>query len=662
MAGNTPALAVKNPFGIVRALREFALTEGPSGREGEETPCILDKFTVFYKNKRSARVMKQGTRTSFTALLLGAWEATKGERGRLTLFTVFFICAYTLDLLVPWAIGYTLGVFVKEGATDAALHQALLGIGMYTLLRLGYTFFHHTARWVQARVAYTARMNIMSSIFETLLRFPLRWHVLRHSGENLSKLLRSAGAVDNMIGTYIWQIIEGLVKVLFAGVAIFALDFWVATNVLVLSTLTIVSMILFNRSLTRRIRKNNAFADRMYRICVDYLSNVVTVKTLGVEESAKRNFKAQIPEGLKLSQSISAWMELKWGSTGVGYAIVIGTSLIIYFYGHRGMDSAIDVAQVYVLLNYLDRIFQAIGSFTGYYSGMIEASTAYEDATSLFQEAAAIPERTVSGNFDRNWQALRVEKLAFSYVPGEKIGLNNVSLPIYRGEKIALVGHSGSGKSTLLKVFGGLIAPDSFVLGSDLQPSLHFDDVSPNCLLIPQEPEIFNDLVRYNLTMGEDFDPKEITFFASLCKLDTLLSRLPHGLESHLAEKGLNLSVGERQRIALARGLLRASKKDIILLDEPTSSLDPKTEREIFLGLLYHFSNRTIMSSIHRLNLVPLFDRVIFMSQSSILEMGTFAELIEARGHFYRVWEDYQRNMQENQSGPTPAPVEVNLA
>ena len=605
--------------------------------------------------------MTASTKTAFSALLSGAWGATKNERGRLALFTIFFVIAYTLDLLVPWAIGYTLGVFVKMGVTDEAIHQGLIGVGFYTLLRLGYTFFHHTARYIQNRVAYSARMNVMGTIFETLLKFPLRWHVLRHSGENLSKLHRSTSAIDSMIGTYIWQIIEGTVKVVFAGVAIFALDFWVATNVLVLATVTIGTMILFNRSLTKRIRRNNSFGDRMNRICVDYLSNVVTVKTLGVEDSAKRHFHAQIPEGLKLSQSISGYMELKWGSTGIGYALVISSSLMIYFYGHRGMTDPLDVAQVYVLLNYLDRIFQAIGSFTGYYSGMIEASTAYEDATTLFAEMETIPQRNVSGTFDRNWQALRIENLAFSYVAGEKIGLNNVSLPIYKGEKIALVGHSGSGKSTLLKIFGGLISPDSYNLSSDLQASVHFDDVSPTCLLLPQEPEIFTETVRYNLTMGEDFDPKEITFFASLCKLDTLLSRLPHGLESHLAEKGLNLSVGERQRIALARGLLRASKKDIILLDEPTSSLDPKTEREIFLGLLYHFSNRTIISSIHRLNLVPLFDRIVFMAQSSILEIGTFAELLEARGHFYRIWDDYQRNIQENQGG-APNPVEVNLA
>lgn len=597
------------------------------------------------RRKRSER-----TRAAFIALIKGAWSATADERPRLYLFTLLFVIAYTLDLLVPWAIGYTLGVFVAQGFTEEAFRQGLIGIGVYTILRLGYAFFHHSARYVQNRVAYSARINMMSRIFEALLQFPLRWHVAHHSGESLSKLHRSAGAIDGMIGTYIWQIIEGSVKVVFAGVAIFALDFWVATNVLVLATLTILAMVLFNKKLTGRIRRNNQFNDKLNRICVDYLNNIVTVKTLNVEESARRHFRKQKSEGLKLSQAISAYMEMKWGSTGIGYALVIGTSLLIYFYGHAGRPGPFDVAQVYVLLNYLDRIFQAIGSFTGYYSGLIEASTAFEDASAIFEQIEKLPERTGPGILSESWNRITLRKLNFSYVQGEKIGLNNVKLEFMRGEKIALVGPSGSGKSTLLKVLGGLIAPDSYQLSSDIQDNLTLEDLTPHILLLPQEPEIFSETVRYNLALGEEFDPKEISFFISLCKLDTLIGRLPNGLESSLAEKGLNLSVGEKQRIALARGLLRASKKEILLMDEPTSSLDTKNEKEIFLGLLYHFATRTVISSVHRLNLVPLFDRIVFMSQNSVLEFGTFAELIEARGHFYRIWDDYERNIKANAS------------
>jgi ATP-binding cassette subfamily B protein len=594
--------------------------------------------------------MAKRKRRSFAPLINASWEAIEEERPRFYLFIVLFVIAYSIDLLVPWAVGYTLGVFVTLGATEEAFYKGLIGIGMFAVFRLGNTFFHHLARWVQNRVSYVGRINIMSKVFNTLVDFPLSWHVKHHSGENLSRLHRSSGAIESMIGTYVWQIIEGLVKVLFAGIAIFALDFWVAVSVLTMSSLTILAMILFNKKLTARIRRNNMFNDKLNRICVDSLSNIVTLKTLHLESPAKVRLSSQKGEGLVLTQAISAFMELKWGTTGVGYAIVISLSLVIYFANYGQTGGAFDVAQVYVLLNYLDRIFQAIGSFTGYYSGMIEAATAYEDAEKIFQEAESVIPSKRPVPLAPEWHTLKITNLNFSYLEGENVGLNDVSLDFMKGEKIALVGPSGSGKSTLLKAFGRLIEPDSYSISTDTQEDLSFSDISKSCLLLPQEPEVFSETFEYNLTMGEEFSQKEISFFVSLCKLDSLLAKLPRGMKTSLAEKGLNLSVGERQRLSLARGLIRAKNREMILLDEPTSSLDPKTEKEIYLGILYHFSERMIISSCHRLNLIPLFDRIVVMANSQVLEVGTFPELMARKRFFFKIWEDYEKNIKNGSS------------
>lgn len=590
---------------------------------------------------------------SFSPLIKGAWESISGDKTRFFLFVFFFVIAYVLDLLVPWAVGYTLQIFVDNKPDQDVFINGLIGIGLVAAFRLGNTLFHHLARWIQVQVAYGARFNIMSKVFETLNDFPLSWHVRHHSGENLSRLQRCSGAIESVVGTYIWQIIEGLVKVVFAGVAIFALDFWVAVSVLAMSSVTIGAMILFNKKLTVRIRRNNMFNDKLSRVFVDSLSNVVTIKTLGLEEQSKLRLNSQKKEGLNLIQTISAFMELKWGSTGVGNSLVISLSLIIYFYHHTQQGQSLDIAQVYVLLNYLDRIFQAIGSFTGYYSGIIEAATAYEDAATIFEESNEYKKSIKSVPVLPEWKQLKVRNLNFTYIAGEKIGLNDVSLDFHKGEKIALVGPSGSGKSTLLKVFGGLIVPDSAEVSTDVQEGLSFPDLQKSCLLLPQEPEIFSETFEYNLTIGEEFSSKEVSFFISLCKLDALLAKLSKGMSTSLAEKGLNLSVGERQRLSLARGLIRAKNRDIILLDEPTSSLDPKTEKEIHLGLLYHFSDRMIISSCHRLNLIPLFDKIIVMANSQVLEVGTFAELMERKRYFFKMWDDFERNIKTSDSQET---------
>ena len=587
----------------------------------------------------------RSTYRSFRELVKASWVATAGERPRFFAFVTLFIVAYSLDLLIPWAIGYTLSVFVQEGISQTAYNHALWGIGAYMALRLAYTFCHHLGRYIQMSVAYSARMETLTRLFDAFLTYPLNWHVSHHSGENLSKIHRSTGAIDSTIGTYVWQIIEGMVKVVFASIAIFALDFWVAVNVFVMSMVTITFMIMFNKRLVARIRKNNAFYDKINRICVDYLFNIVTVKTLSLEKAAKGYLRNHRDDGLLLARKISKYSELKWGSTGVGYAIVIGSSLMIYFHGHQNDLKPFDVAQVYVLLNYLDKIFAAIGSFTGYYGGLIEASTAYEDATEILEQSALIAKREESVTFDRRWNTLTMKELSFSYGKDDKSVLQGVDVEIHRGDKIAIVGPSGGGKSTFLKILGGLLIPDKCVVATDKQPLVYINDIANVSLLLPQEPEIFSESVLYNLTMGESFSPAEIKFFTELCRVDKVIAKLPDGLDHNLAEKGLNLSVGEKQRVAMTRGLLRVAAKDILLLDEPTSSLDPKTEKEIFMGLIHHFTDRTIITACHRLALVPLFDKIIYVRHGLIEEVGSFEELLARQGSFWLAWSDYEKRV-----------------
>jgi len=598
--------------------------------------------------------MPRSTHKASIALLRGSWEATIDDRIRFFGFIVLFIAAYTLDLAVPWAIGYTLSVFVKNAGTADALQQASYGILMYSALRMGNILLHHTARYLQASVTYNAKMHMLTKLFGAMMKYPLRWHISTHSGDNLSKLYRAEGAVANVVGTYIWQVIEGVVKVFGAAIAIFTVDTTIAIVVVVSAVMTIVIMILFNKKLTEKIRRNNSFGNKINRICVDYLVNVVTVKTLGLENQASRYLVDQRKEGHFIARKIAKYMELKWAIIGLGQLAAIGGGLLIYFYGHAGADGATNIQEVFVLINYLDRIFQAVGSFTGYYSGIVEAATAYEDAddilTNLSREDATT---STAPKMDQSWKQINIREMNFSYVVGERAGLQNIDLTVKRGEKIALVGHSGSGKSTFLKVIAGLLSPDGYSISSDTQLSVNIESLMKECLLIPQEPEIFSESVKYNLTMGDEFDSKELQFFVSLCKLDRLMARLPQGVDSNLAEKGLNLSVGEKQRVALARGLLRAVNKSIILLDEPSSSLDPKTEKEIYLGLLYHFADKTIFSACHRLNLVPMFDKIVMFDQGVILEVGSFPELLEKKGYFSRAWEDYQSKL----SGGQPTAV-----
>jgi ATP-binding cassette subfamily B protein len=584
------------------------------------------------------------TYDSIKSLASASWASTEGDRRRFFAFIVLFLIANSLELVIPWSIGWTLGVFVKEGITQASFEKGLLGIGGYVVLRMLYTISHHYARYFQGTTAFSARFRKLSEVFSALLSFPLKWHVHHHSGENLSRLHRSVGAIEAVISNYIWQLVEGVVKFGFATVALFALDIWVALSVLIMGFITILVMILFNARLTKNIRRNNRFYDTLNRTCVDYLSNIITVKTLHLEEPATSYLTNQRSDGFRLCRKIWKYQELKWGTITLGYSWMMGSSLLIYFYNQKGAPSPFDVAQAYVLLNYLDRVFGAISSFTGYYSGIIEAATAYDDASSVLTESEELKTPIRTTTLPATWTSLKLEDVEFSY-GGSVANLRGVYVDIKRGEKIALVGPSGGGKSTLLKVMSGMLAAQKGSVKTQDGALYSLDDVAGVSLLVPQEPEIFSESLRYNLSFNQDFSASQLQKAIELCRIDYILQKLPNGWDSTLEEAGLNISVGERQRLALARGILRAPGKHILLLDEPTSSLDPMTEKQIFAGILHEFREQTIITACHRLALVPLFDKIVYVRDGRIEEVGSFPELRSAGRSFAAAWSDYERTV-----------------
>jgi ATP-binding cassette subfamily B protein len=584
------------------------------------------------------------TLDSVLSLARASWESTAGVRVRLFCFITLYVLAYSIDLLVPWAIGWILGVFVKEGLTEHALQESMQWIGLYVALKMGYAAAHHFGRYYQGTTSYVARFKKLEEVFTALISFPLKWHVTHHTGENLSKLHRSVGAIESVVSNYIWQIIDGVMKFFAASILIFALDVEVAIAVLIMGCVTVAVMILFNARLTRNIRRNNRFYDKLNRTCVDYLSNIITVKTLHLEQPAISYLTEQRGEGLKLSRKIWKYQELKWGTIAVGYSLVMGTSLYIYFGNQKSLGGAFDVAQVYVLLNYLDRIFAAIGSFTGYYGGIIEAATAYDDASSVLTDSKLIAPPVLSGNLKPNWQNLQLNAVSFTY-GGSHSNLRNLSLNIRRGEKIALVGPSGGGKSTLLKVLSGMLTPQEGTATTDNGAPITFEDIAKVSLLVPQEPEIFSETVDYNIKFDQDFSKDQMRKAVEICRIDHILEKLSNGWDSYLEEAGLNISVGERQRLALARGILRVPGKDVLLLDEPTSSLDPMTEKQIFAGILHEFRDLCVITACHRLALVPLFDTIIYVKDGRIEEVGSFPELRSAGRGFSAAWADYERTV-----------------
>jgi ABC-type bacteriocin/lantibiotic exporter with double-glycine peptidase domain len=243
-----------------------------------------------------------------------------------------------------------------------------------------------------------------------------------------------------------------------------------------------------------------------------------------------------------------------------------------------------------------------------------------------------------------HWKKITISNLNFShkdtYSSGEKAqSLHDINITIEKGKRIALIGESGSGKSTVMALLRGLYEPQP---GTEIKIDNTFttgiSGLASSVTLFPQEPEIFENTIEHNITLGLPFDEKDILEVCETAHFTEVVHQLPKGLQSNIQEKGVNLSGGQKQRLALARGILAAKSSDIILLDEPTSSVDPKTEIQIYEKLFEECKGKAIVSSLHRLYLLTYFDYVYVLRSGHIVDEGSFADLRKRSAIFNELW------------------------
>ena len=306
---------------------------------------------------------------------------------------------------------------------------------------------------------------------------------------------------------------------------------------------------------------------------------------------------------------------------------------------------------------YLRRIGDSFYNFAGLYGTTVQQVADLESADPLFESHKQMAGVSSSGEMPRKWNEVEVRDLYFTYADDKQRihHLENVAVDLTKGKAIAFVGESGSGKSTLLNLLRGLQPADRVRVLCDESPLpdqlRHLSHVTT---LLPQDPEIFSDTIRFNITFGLGATDEEIENAIRVARFESVLSRLPNGLETNISEKGVNLSGGEKQRLALARGLFFAKDSDVVLLDEPTSSVDQRNERLIYKNILREFKGACIVSSIHKLNLLDLFDYIYVFADGRVAEQGTLSQLLAINGHLSSLWQKVEPDSEVNDNNPEP--------
>lgn len=574
-------------------------------------------------------------------LLRTVWRNGRPWHRSIIGYYVAYIVAQGCFSLTPYAFGRT--VDLLQNFKPERFSEVFFWLGFGVVLLPLFWLFHGPARVVERKVAVKIQQAFRLHLYEQLTRLPLKWHQDNHSGNIITRITRASTALHSFAESqflYIETIIMFVVAISFL--------LWISLPVglLCLGTclLAVFTVVWFDRKLIPLYEEENEIDNRVGAVFFDYLSNMTTILTLRLGELTRSNvFKRLMMIWPPFNKEVVI-NEVKWFSMGMIVSTLQSLILIGYIVYHLKTTGSILIGTVVMIFRYQWDLSQVFYDLSAHYSELVRKNTDIEGVQPLLRDIELLAHLPEGDAVATQWHTIEISDLTFHHGGHSLRGqIDHVRFNLKRGEKIALIGPSGAGKSTLLNLLSGLYVPESVHLTIDGIPFNSLEPIRSISTLIPQEPELFENTIAFNITMDLEAASEEINKVVALGGFSQVLATLPEGLATDIREKGLNLSVGQKQRLALARGLFAARFSSLLLMDEPTSSVDLVTEKKILSGVLEYFSSTTMIVSLHRLHLLPKFDRIIMLDHGKIIADGAAKELLNAPGPVFNLWQKYVR-------------------
>ena len=536
-----------------------------------------------------------------------------------------------------------------DAMTITAAHpQALLvlPVGLlvaYGLLRLSTTLFTELREFLFARVTQRAVRTIALQVFRHLHALSLRFHLNRQTGGMTRDIERGTRSVGSLISYTLFNILPTLVEItLVLGYLVLHYDIWFTVITAVALVSYIAFTVLVTNWRTHFRRTMNDLDSKANTKAIDSLINYETVKYFGNEDYEAKRYD----EGLQRYESAAVKSQTSLSLLNTGQSLIIATAVTLILWratvgvinGSMTLGDLVLVnafmIQLYIPLNFLGVIYREIK----------QSLADMERLFSLLNENREIADTPDASPLVTRGAAVRFAHVNFSYEAKRQI-LFDVDFQIPAGTTTAVVGHSGSGKSTLSRLLfrfyevdGGSITID----GQDLR-SITQDSLRAAIGIVPQDTVLFNDTIEYNIAYGKPGAGKEaIVAAAKAASIHDFIESLPDGYNSMVGERGLKLSGGEKQRVAIARTLLKDPA--ILIFDEATSALDSKAEQAIQSQLKEIAKNRTTLVIAHRLSTVADAQQILVLDHGRIVERGTHPQLLVLDGLYAQMWQRQQAN------------------
>jgi ATP-binding cassette subfamily B protein len=579
----------------------------------------------------------------FINIIKTEWDYLGKKRKLFIFYMSLFFLAGVVSLLTPYVIGTIFNSIQESVISKQELIVLIKKIVLLFIITFVFWVLHGPARVLETTTGFYVKKNYINDKIRMVLKLPVKWHKDNHSGDTIDKINRASGALEEFAGQTTYNVLYGLISFFGSLIVLFFIDWKIGLFAFLFSIITILIISRVDRNLEKKYKKLNEYNNKLSATIFDYISNVITVITLRLKKTVSEEIDAKQTASYKTFRSSSIINEIKWGFASIAIEIMVVLSLIYKAYTEFNITGTILIGTLYMVYGYLSNVGNTFYKFAWMYGDIVRANARIIGANPLDEEYKKLEYPEV-GRLPKGWKEIKFKNISFTYDrEGKRNHLNNVSFKFKKREKIALVGESGSGKSTMLSLIRGLYKIEKGDIYCDEVPlEGGINRVKEQVTLIPQEPEIFNNTFRYNITMDLPTTEEELRRVIQISQLRPVLDKLPKGLDTNVKEKGVSLSGGEKQRLALARGLLAAKKSDIVLMDEPTSSVDSLNEIRIHEQIFEEFQNKTIISSIHRLHLLDRFDYIYLFSEGKLVGHGTFDE-IKNNPIFNKMWRRYNR-------------------
>ena len=560
-----------------------------------------------------------------------------GER-ELKLRVVFAIVLVLMGkaamLAMPFA--YKAVIDRMSGPTQAA-GVVLMLVVAYSVARFSGVLFDNLRNALFEKVGQGAARRLSAQVFRHIHNLSLRFHLERRTGSLTKVVERGTKSIDMMLYFLLFNIAPTLIE-LIAICVIFQVKFgWGMVG----ATLAIVALYIgFTRWVTdwrsKLQREMNDVDNQAIGRAVDSLLNYETVKYFNAEEREAERYDSAI--GAYTRAAVRNEVSLAWlniGQSLITNAMMAGAMGFTVWGWARGQFTPGDVVLVNSLLMQLFRPLDMLGwVYRSIRQGLIDMEAMFD----LLDTPAEVVDAPGARPLVVGRGHLRLEDVRFGYDPDREI-LKGVSLDVPPGTSCAVVGPSGAGKSTLARLLYRFYDPQGGRVLIDGQDIRHVTQESLRSAIgiVPQDTVLFNDSIGYNIGYGRDgAGQAEIEAAARGAAIDGFIAALPKGYEAKVGERGLKLSGGEKQRVAIARTLLK--NPPILILDEATSALDSRTEESILATLADISANRTSISIAHRLSTVVGADQIVVLDDGRVAERGTHAELLRRNGLYADMW------------------------